>query len=999
MAELEQHLHRHGLPEFASRLRTALNRCADPDGATPRVDEALRNFLEEAPDALRSASTAAPDRLAYVLATLAASAPFFLPLARRHPAIVLDLAEDNLALPRSRRQLEHRLVEAFSRAAPATPAGDTLRRYKYAELARITVRDLSLDIVPFARTGETLEELSDLADVLLSRALEVAFAEVATTLGPAAWRTPDGTVREPSFLVLGLGKLGSRELNYSSDVDLIYVYEQAHREGGEVETKLTSVAGQDVPPSQYFTRVAQNFGRVVGANTHEGFLYRVDVDLRPEGSRGPLVVPSGAFLRYYDEWAATWERAALLKARPVAGDLRFGWRLLRDVEPMLLRSTMDFQAVAAIKDLKKKIEEAKTTSSGAFNLKLGAGGIRDIESIAQALQLLYGGRMPQIRQRSTRGTLEALRDVGLLESAVVDELLDAYHFFRRTENRLQMVAERQTHVLPSSSIDRSTLGRSLGLRGDDAGAELIAVMETHRDRCRREFARVFPADGPDRVMRLFVHHMPTMLANPVTRTVYENLAHRFADAIDAGANPERALVNLDHFLHGLKGRRFYVELLLDRPELVRRLAALFATSEYLSSYFASYPRLIEPIFDDPKTLLLSPEQLEREFVSLHEAAGRTERDSTEVFLETLRLFHHRQVVNVGLLDIDGRVGRADVEAALTHVSETCVRHALDLAAKQLQGRANRPEGSSFLVIGMGKLGSHEITYGSDLDVIFLYDRDDRSEYALALAHEYFARLAQKLIWALSAPVVTGVCYEVDARLRPSGQQGTLVTSVTGFLRYHETGARVWERQALLRARGVAGDVELCQRFDAIRRGILRTPLTADPAAEIHRIRQRMEGELARETNSRHNFKTGHGGLLDVESIVQLLQLRHGRQHDDLLETVPVADLLERLLALTLLPSEDFTILRDGWEFLQRLSSRLRVVNNRSISDLDEERGDLDTVALTLGYRSPQRSGGARRALLADYTRHTSAIRAVYSKYFGVDVDTMSAPRTGIGGAR
>lgn len=997
MAELEEHLIRLGLPEFATRLRTALDRCADPDGAAPRVDEALRHFVEDTPETLRAVVAAAPDRFAYVLASLAASAPFLLPIARRHPAIVLDLAEDDLVLPRSRGEFEHRLVEAFAHAAPATPAGDTLRRYKYAELARITVRDLSLDTVPFERTGETLEELSDLADVLLSRALEVAFAEVAASLGPAAWRAADGTLLEPPFLVLGLGKLGSRELNYSSDVDLIYVYEQTHGESGEDEAELTSVAGHDIPPSQYFTRVAQHFGRLVGANTHEGFLYRVDVDLRPEGSRGPLVVPSGAFLTYYDEWAATWERAALLKARPVAGDLRFGWRLLRDLEPMLLRSTMDFQAVAAIKDLKKKIEEAKTTSTGAFNVKLGAGGIRDIESIAQALQLLYGGRMPQIRQRATRGTLDALRDVGLLESTVVDELLAAYHFFRRTENRLQMVAERQTQVLPSSASERNTLGRSLGLRSDDPGAELLSVIETHRDHCRREFARVFPSDGPDRVMHLLVHHMPTMLANPVTRTVYENLASRFADAIDAGANPERALVNLDHFLHGLKGRRFYVELLLDRPELVRRLAALFATSEYLSSYFASYPRLIEPIFDDPKTLLLSPEQLEREFVSLHEVARRADRDATEVFLETLRLFHHRQVVNVGLLDIDGRVGREEVEAALTHVSETCVRHALDLAAMQLHGRATRPERSSFLVIGMGKLGSHEITYGSDLDVIFLYDRDDRTEYALALAHEYFARLAQKLIWALSAPVVTGVCYEVDARLRPSGQQGTLVTSVTGFLRYHETGARVWERQALLRARGIAGDAELCQRFDGIRREILRAPLTEDPAAEIHRIRQRMEGELARETTARHNFKTGHGGLLDVESIVQLLQLRHGRGHDELLETVPVTRLLERLLALTFLPPEDFATLRDGWEFLQRLSSRLRVANNRSISDLDEERGDLDAVALTLGYRSPQRSGGARRALLADYTRHTSAIRAVYSKYFAAESDTTSRRRTIPGG--
>lgn len=979
LRRLEADLRLDGLQQ---RVAAALASSFDPSQAAPRVREALRQIAATAGPRLCAVWQVAPDRLLEILAMLASAAPFFLPLLHRRPGILLDLAVDDLLQPRTAAEFRERLGPALAETQGlGLPRADALRRFKYAELARITVRDLSLDLVPFAKTGDTLLEISDLADTLLSAALDVAGEELRTAIGAPEWRFPDGSVRALPFAVLGLGKLGSRELNFSSDVDLIYVYEHPgfDRDGGE--TVLGFAAGRDMSPAQYFTRLAQDFGRIVSANTGEGFLYRVDLDLRPEGSRGPLVISSDAFVSYYDDWAATWERAACLKARPVAGDPAFGWKLIRDLVPVLHRSTMDLQAVAAIKELKQRVEEAKVRGGDGFNVKLGAGGIRDVESVAQALQLLHGGRIPQVRQRSTQQAIEALLDVGLLAPADAEGLLEAYRFYRRTENRLQMVGERQTHTLPTAGADLERLARSLGFHGETVGAALLMAIEVRRSFCRGQFARVFPSHGPDRVINLLVRHMPVMLGNPVTRPVSENLARQFAVEIDAGVNPERALVNLDRFLEGLKGRRFYVELLIDRPELVRRLAALFATSEYLSSYFAAYPRLIEPIFDDPKTLLLSLSQLHDEFEALHAEAAASQRDPTEVFLESLRLFHHRQIVNIGLLDIDGKVGRAEVEEALTHLAEVCAAHALDLAARQLEGRAARPPDSAFLVVGMGKLGSRELTYGSDLDVIFLYETADPTEYARAVAQDYFARLAQKLIWALSSRVVTGVCYEVDARLRPSGRQGTLVTSSGGFAAYHERGAEVWERQALLRARAISGDPALAERFDRLRRQILLRPLAGDPAAEVHRIRRRMEGELARETAARHDFKIGLGGMLDVESVVQLLQLRHARLHPGLLDVMTITRMLDRLAEFGLLEASEHRVLRDGWEFLQRLSSRLRIVDNRSISDLDEERGDLEALALTLGYQSAQRSGGARRALLGDYERHTRAIRAVYAGHF------------------
>jgi glutamate-ammonia-ligase adenylyltransferase len=316
-----------------------------------------------------------------------------------------------------------------------------------------------------------------------------------------------------------------------------------------------------------------------------------------------------------------------------------------------------------------------------------------------------------------------------------------------------------------------------------------------------------------------------------------------------------------------------------------------------------------------------------------------------------------------------------------------VEHGLALAQEVVRRRsASLPKAAregEFLVVGMGKMATRELTYGSDLDVIFLYDVPAADETEQLEAQEYFVRLAQKFIWAQQTRTSEGICYAIDARLRPSGNQGMLVTSLDAFGRYHATSAQLWERQALLRARAVAGGERLMGAFSDLRLEILRRALPPDTGREIHRIRLRMETELAQETSSRHDFKTGRGGLQDVETVVQYLQLAHGRGHAELLSVDGVRVQIDRLERLALLSPEDAAVLREGWSFLQLLSNRLRIVENRSISDLDEERGDLESLAASLGYTSRQRAGGARRALLEDYRRHTAAIRRVYLKVMDV----------------
>jgi len=521
----------------------------------------------------------------------------------------------------------------------------------------------------------------------------------------------------------------------------------------------------------------------------------------------------------------------------------------------------------------------------------------------------------------------------------------------------------------------------MGFVSQDPVGSFMRELEEHRGLIGQIFASLFRGGSVEQVLQIFVRKVPALIADPTTRRMIENLAGHFAHEIDVSANPERALNNVERFTDAIGSRRFFYELLLDRPELVSRLAALFASSEYLSGYLASHPRLIEPIFSDPNVLLLSKPELEDALCRIRNDLEREERrDEVELELDALRLFHNRELVNVGLLELGRKVALAEV----------CVERALVVAESEMKkwtGAADVGlQRGEFLVVGMGKLATGEITYGSDVDVIFLYDVAEGDEDSQLGAQEFFVRLAQKLIWALRTRTSEGVCYDIDARLRPSGNQGLLVTSLATFDGYHALSAQVWERQALLRARPVAGARRLGEAFEALRVKILRQPASEDVREAIHRVRIRMETELARESAQRRDFKTGRGGLQDVESVVQCLQLMYGSAHEELQEVASIVTQIGHLERLELLSEPDAQVLREGWDFLRRLSSRLRIVANRSISDLDEERGDLDTLARGLGYSEPQRAGGARRALLDDYRRHTGGIRDVYLRVLEVNKD-------------
>ena len=943
-------------------LSAALANAPDPEQAARLAEQVLD---AAGPD--RVAAAVRTGRLPHLLLSLCGVAPFFAKWLLREPQWLLEIAGDDLAAPLERDALAAQLDAALADAGD-DGAERALRRFKYRWLARIVVRDCAL---PLDASSETLTDLSWLAELLLDRALRVAQARTTASLGAPDWRDAQGHVAPAPFCVLGLGKLGGEELNFSSDVDLIYVY-------GHVADAMRGP--QQRAPLEWFMRLGQEFGRIVAAETEDRFLYRVDLDLRPEGDAGPPAISDAMLADYYENAADHWEKVAFMKARPVAGDAALGWRAVRAIHPMIYRAAMDYAGVRRIRSLQKRVEESRGAGDDGFDVKLDPGGIRDVEFVAQALQLLHGGRIPQLRDRSAQRAIARLAEAKVLPAETATTLRHAYLFLRRVENRLQMEDERQVHELPRRPDARLRLARAMGFGGATALADFEAELARQRDHVRAFGASVEVASSAEAILQLFLRHQPQLLASPATRPMMEALAEQFAQEIEVSPDLVLALNNLDRFVAAVGARRFYYELLIDRPELVGRLAALFAGSRFLSALLAQHPRLIEPLFRDPNVLLFTRDELRADLASIRAELGPPGEPDFERDLDALRLFHQRHVLNVGLLDVDEKIARADCETALTEIAEVALEWALAIAQREVA--RTRPASASaaaarFLVVGMGKLASRELSYGSDLDLIFLYDLPDADAGDAPFVQEHCVRVAQRLISALETPTANGACYEIDSRLRPSGNQGTLVTSLTGLRHHYATLAMLWEKQALLRARPVAGDAAAAAAFESLRLDVLQQPLPADAAEEIHRVRSRMEHELADETATRRDLKRGRGGMLDVENAVQFLQLAHGAAHPELLAVDRSERTIEKLLGLALLEPAQAAALRDGWEFLQRLASRLRVVENRSISDLDEERGDLDGLARRLGYAAGARESSARRALQADYARHTDAIRAAY----------------------
>lgn len=973
-------------------LLAAAAQCPEPEAVRARLGR-----LEAA-----GAPLDAPG-LAATLVPVLANSRFLGDYLARHPEDVRLLAEPGgLLAPLSEATLGAWYAEHAGPDADEATVAAALRRTKHRAFLRITARDVALRTpVP-----EICAELSTVAEVAIDLAAAAARRLVAARHGPAV-----GPGGEPlRFVVVGMGKLGGRELNYSSDVDLLYFYDRDEGHAGALT------------PHQHFTRVSETITRLLGEVTADGFVFRVDLRLRPEGQSGPLCNSLGSAERYYEAWGRTWERIAWLRARPVGGDHALGHELLARLEPWIYRRSMDLDTLDAIADLKRQTQRRRQAAvalgrATGVDLKLDRGGIRAVEFFVNALQLLYAGRNPALRDPSTLGALDRLYAAGLLNDADHDRLAAAYLLYRRIEHRLQMEDERQTQRLPvGPRLD--ALARRLGFEGPRPGASLLAGVDAHRREVgamfddllavsagpeerdaiapearlllspdattaeRVEICRQAGLTDPEQAVHLLdvAGRHPESPLSPRASARMADLGLRLLTEVLRSAAPERALTHLTAFLSVVGPRRLYLDTLRERPAVARLLVSVFADSDFLSDALLRQPELIDDLYGRP------PVQTDRAAFrsALDAATARVDPGDVEAWLNAVGGFKQRETLRIGLADLAGELDHLGVEAALTGLAEAVLAAVVERAEALVAARHGRPEDASFCVLGLGKLGGRELSYGSDLDLVFLYDRDGTTAGPRPLSHlEWFTRLAQRTISLLSLPTRVGALYAVDTRLRPAGGQGTLVTRLARFEAWHRTHAGGWERLALVRARPVAGDPALCDTVaDCLRRLTYERPPPPGLEAEIRRLRARMLAEVAREGPGRYNPKAGRGGLVEIELVVQLLQIRFGRENPAL-RTTNTVRALEALREAGVLADGDVPdVLIEAHRFLRRLDHRLRIARGQPAVELRTDRPSRDRVARRLGYRrDPLAHDGGEPGdrLLEDYRRMTDHVRELYER--------------------
>ncbi|HUK39618.1 MAG TPA: bifunctional [glutamate--ammonia ligase]-adenylyl-L-tyrosine phosphorylase/[glutamate--ammonia-ligase] adenylyltransferase, partial [Candidatus Acidoferrales bacterium] len=910
-------------------------------------------------------------------------------------------------------------LEPWVKSAPSlTEFCALLRQHKQREYLRIGARDLD----PSVTMEETVGELTALAEASLEEAYRYCRAEVEADFGELV--LPGKSARN-GFVVLGMGKLGGSELNFSSDIDVTFLYENDEGESSGGRKGKTT-------PREFFTNVGKKIIQAMGQVTEDGFVFRIDLRLRPMGASGPLVQSIDSAMLYYESWGQCWERSALIKARPVAGERELGVQFLKEIEPFIYRRYLDYTTVDELRHMKMRIENELLTAEGKErNIKLGYGGIREIEFFTQALQLVNGGYEPKIRGQSTLPALVQLAHHHLISVEDRDKLSAAYRFLRQVEHKVQIVQEAHAHSIPAGEEEERALARRLGYRRAKKENERDLFWRDHRRHThtvRRIFDRLFYSaqneisgdsvseigsiwsdlDREERIVQELrrigfadpakaytnllalrdgeVYAPPSLKRVKIMRT----LGPALIAEITKSSAPDQALLNLSKFSHRLGGRTGFLNLLAENPSTMRLLITLFADSQFLTDLFLTRPELIDTLIRADLTRI---KKTKDEMLSEMRAAF-TQSSDLEDKLNALRRHKTEEFIRIGLHDLGGAIDLVPVLAQLSDLAEACVESALELTLEEFEKKFGSVPNGRFTVMGMGKMGGRELDYNSDLDLVFIYDAPEEAvsgggPQGKLAAHEYYVRVGQKLITYLSAPTEEGIAYKIDMQLRPSGKSGPLVSGVDAFRNYHKTSSLLWERQALIKARSVAGDRALGKEIERIAQSFAYGQgLPQDGIAEIHHLRMRMEKELAREDKSHFNLKKGKGGLVDIEFLTQMLQLTHGVRFRD----VRQRGTLQALRALherRILKKNEYQLLHDGYLFLRRLDHRLRLERDQSIDAFEADPRRLDGIAHALGYdgtpksRTPTKAKGGDKLLL-EYEARREKIRACYARYFAAE---------------
>jgi glutamate-ammonia-ligase adenylyltransferase len=927
----------------------------------------LQSNLSRIETALEGLDNAPDEQLKQLQRTLIGS-DFVAEQLQRHPEwLQALLSSGDLQREYAAEEYAERLQMLLNTTDDEKELHRQLRLFRQREMIRLIWRDLNR----LSDMRGTTRELSWLADACIDRTLEWLYQQACQRWGVPHSRPDANGRRHPQrMVVLGMGKLGAYELNLSSDIDLIFTFPA----NGETDGERKNLDNQD-----FFIRLGQKLIQALDNLTIDGFVFRVDMRLRPFGSAGPLACSFGAIESYYQDQGRDWERYAMIKARVVAGDQQAGAELMKLLRPFVYRKYIDFSAFESLRDMKRMINREVRRKGLDHNVKLGAGGIREVEFIAQAFQLIRGGRDPELQQRELLNILPQLPEkVGMPETAV-GELIRAYTFLRNVEHGIQAIADKQTQELPEDETGRERLAYAQGFDSWDA---LDQALQGYRADVSRHFADVIaPAEegeeqpddlrgdwlalwqgmmdessaleflleqgyeAPEPALKavqdlkgLRTVQMLQKVALERLEAVLPLLLESVGQCDNAGVTLERVLVLVQAVLR----RSAYLVLLHENPAALKQLVRLCSASAWFAEQLSKQPVLLDELID-PRTLYTPPNLTELR-TELRQQLLRIAEDDIEQLMETLRYFKHAHMLRVAASDITGVLPLMRVSDYLTWLAEAVLEAVLEIAWRNLTDKHGVPQKSpgvacdpDFIIIGYGKVGGIELSYGSDLDLVFLHDADANLETDgdRPIANSvFFNRLGQRIIHILNTFTPSGILYEVDMRLRPSGNSGLLVSSLNAFKEYQQKEAWTWEHQALVRARVVAGSPALAERFQAVRREILGQPREeAKLQSEVTEMREKMRGHLGSKPGNEQeigsfDLKQDRGGIVDIEFMVQYLVLRHAAEMPALMRWTDNIRILASIEAEGLLASDEVELLREAYK-AYRAAGHRQTLQNRS----------------------------------------------------------------------
>ncbi len=797
-------------------------------------------------------------------------------------------------------------------------------------------------------TEQSLQQLSVLAETLIVAARDWLWQACCDDFG-----TPCNAQGEPQpLLILGMGKLGGGELNFSSDIDLIFTWP---------ENGVTQGGRRELDNAQFFTRLGQRLIKVLDQPTVDGFVYRVDMRLRPFGDSGPLVLSFAALEDYYQEQGRDWERYAMVKARLMGdADDRWSQELRNMLRPFVFRRYIDFSVIQSLRNMKSMIAREVRRRNLTDNIKLGAGGIRETEFIVQVFQLIRGGRERSLQLRALLPGLHSIGALNLLPEGQVTQLHDAYLFLRRLENLLQSINDEQTQTLPTDELNRARLAWAMGFTDWSA---LHLVLEQHMAHVRAIFDELIGDDTPEssdhhetaeygalwqdkleeheltalvphlddaarqhlvRVITDFHHDVDKRTIGPRGRQALEQLMPRLLCEVCPRTDAAITLSRLTPLLLGVVTRTTYLELLTEFPGALKHLIRLCAASPMVASQLARYPLLLDELLD-PATLY-QPTATGAYRDELRQYLLRIPDNDEEQQLEALRQFKQAQQLRIAAADIAETLPVMKVSDHLTWLAEAIIESVIQQAWHMMVQRYGRPShlkhesDHGFAVVGYGKLGGWELGYSSDLDLVFLHDcpADAVTDGERSIdGHQFYLRLAQRVMHLFSTRTSSGILYEVDARLRPSGAAGMLVSTIDAFDDYQRNEAWTWEHQALVRARIVYGETALSQRFDAIRRQILCLPRdTATLQDAVREMREKMRTHLSNKHKGHWDIKADTGGITDIEFITQYLVLRYAAQEPELTRWSDNVRILALMARYDKMPAAEASALTEAYVTLR-----------------------------------------------------------------------------------